>query len=93
MNNIKNNKIRKKIDTLDKKLLKIIKRRTSLVNEVIKVKKTKKQIVDRKRIKKVLINIKKLSIKMRIDSKITNRIWKSMINGYIDYEKRNFRKR
>ena len=84
--------IRNKVDKLDFKLLNLIKERTNLVKEVIKIKKYKKQIVDRKRIKKVLTNIRKNSIKKRIDPKITKRIWSSMIKTYIEYEKRNFKK-
>ena len=33
------------------------------------------------------------SIKRNIDPKITKRIWKNMIWSYIDYEKRNFKKK
>ena len=87
------NNIRKQIDKIDHKLLNIIKQRTSLVNKVIKIKKFKNQIVDKKRILKVLKNVKKLSIKKKIDIKITRKIWLSMINSYIDYEKRNFNKK
>ena len=50
--------IRKKLDKLDNNLLDIIKRRTKLVDQVIKNKKFKKDIVDRKRIKVILRNIK-----------------------------------
>ena len=50
--------IRKKLDKLDNYLLNIIKRRTKLVDQVIKNKKFKKDIVDRKRIKTILKNIK-----------------------------------
>ena len=48
-----------------------------------------------KLVNKVLIlkNIKKKSLKNNIDPKITNKIWKNMISSYIDYEKRNFRKK
>ena len=31
--------------------------------------------------------------KSKIDPKITNRIWRNMIWSFIDYEKRNFRKK
>ena len=93
MNNKKLNIVRKKIDNLDYRLLNIIKKRTDLVKNVIKLKKYKKQIVDKKRIKEVLKNIKKLSIKKKIDPRITQRIWLSMIKSYIEYEKRNFRKK
>jgi len=93
MNKKKLNVIRKKIDRLDNKLLNTIKKRTILVQEVIKIKDNKKQIVDRKRIRKVLINIKKKSIKKNIDPKITQKIWTSMIKAYIDFEKKNFKKK
>ena len=86
-------KIRNKLDKLDNQFLDIIKKRTILVNEVIKNKKYKKDIIDKKRIKVILKNISKKSKKMKIDPKITNRIWKSMIKAYIDYEYRNFGKK
>ena len=86
-------KIRKKLDKLDNSLLKIIKKRTLLVDKVIKNKKFKKDIVDDKRIKVILKNIRKKSMIKKIDPKITNKIWKSMIKAYIEYEFRNFKKR
>ena len=85
--------IRKKLDKLDNYLLNIIKRRTKLVDQVIKNKKFKKDIIDRKRIKIILKNIKIKSKKRNLDTKITQKIWKSMINAFIDYEYRNFKKK
>ena len=86
-------KIRKKLDTLDNSFLKLIKKRTNLVDRVLKNKKYKKDIVDKKRIKVILKNIAKKSKAQKIDVKITNKIWKSMIGAYIDYEYRNFKKK
>ena len=86
-------KIRSKLDKLDNSLIKIIKKRTYLVNQVLKLKDKKKEIIDNKRIKMILKNIRKKSIVNKIDPKITNRIWKNMIWSYIDYEKRNFKKK
>ena len=85
--------IRIKLDKLDNELLKLIKKRSNLVNEVLKVKIHKKEIIDQKRINFILKKIKKKSIQLNIDPKITNRIWKNMIWSFIDYEKRNFRKK
>ena len=85
--------IRKKLDKLDNNLLNIIKKRTKLVNQIIKNKKFKKDIVDRKRINIILKNIKIKSKKKKLDTKITQKIWKSMINAFIDYEYRNFKKK
>ncbi len=85
--------IRSKLDKLDNKLLSLIKYRTSLVKEVLKLKEFKKEIIDKKRIKFILKKIQLKSKKLNIDPKITNRIWKNMIWSYIDYEKRNFKKK
>ena len=86
-------KIRKKLDILDNNLLTIIKKRVKLVDTVLKNKKFKREIIDKKRISIILKNISKKSKKRNIDSKITNKIWKSMINAFIDYEFRNFDKK
>ena len=86
-------KIRKKLDKLDNSLLEIIKRRTKLVDLVLKNKNFKKDIVDKKRISIILRSITKKSKHKKIDPLITNKIWKAMIKAFIDYEFRNFEKR
>ena len=85
--------IRIKLDKLDNELLKLIKKRSNLVNKVLKIKLHKKEIIDQKRINYILKKIKNKSIQSNIDAKITNRIWKNMIWAFIDYEKRNFKKK
>ena len=92
-NKIKLNKLRKKLDKLDYQLLKTIKKRTEIIKKVIKLKSYKNEIVDKKRISTILKKIKKESLKRNIDPKITNRIWKNMIWSYINYERRNFKKK
>ena len=87
------NKLRSKLDKLDDSFIKLIKKRTDLVKKVLKLKKYKNQIVDRKRIKIILSKVKRKSIKNKIDPKITNRIWKNMIWSYINFERRNFKKK
>jgi chorismate mutase len=86
-------KIRKELDKLDNSLLNIIKKRTNLVDLVIKNKKFKKDIVDKKRISIILNNILIKSRNKKIDPLITKKIWKSMIRAFIDYEFRNFKKK
>ena len=85
--------IRFELDKLDNSLIKVIKKRTNLVKKVLALKDKKNQIIDQKRIKKILNKIKKKSLRNNIDPKITNRIWKNMIWSYIDFEKRNFKKK
>tara|TARA_B100000963_G_C22506706_1_gene616359 strand:+ start:36 stop:317 length:282 start_codon:yes stop_codon:yes gene_type:complete len=86
-------KIRNKLDKLDNSLLNIIKKRTNLVNLVLKNKQHKKDIIDRKRIAIILKNISKKSKQKKIDPIVTRKIWISMIRAFIDYEYRNFKKK
>ena len=86
-------KIRSELDKLDNFLLKIIKKRTELVKKVLELKDRKNQIVDKKRINIILKNIRRKSIKNKIDPKITNKIWKNMIAAYIEFERKNYKKK
>ena len=92
-NKKKLNIIRVKLDKLDNKLLSLIKNRTDLVKEVLELKEFKKEIVDKKSINFILKKISGKSKKLNIDPKITNSICKNMIWSYIDYERRNFKKK
>ena len=85
--------IRSKLDKLDNKLLSLIRLRANLVKEVLELKEFKNEIIDRQRIKIILKKIKSKSTKLKIDPKITSRIWKNMIWSFIDYEKKNFKKK
>ena len=93
MNKVKLKIARKKIDKLDKEIFNLIKKRTKVVDYMLSLKKYKKQIIDYKRINSILKNIRKKSIQNAIDPKITSRIWKTMIWSYVDYQKRNFKKK
>ena len=93
---MKNNniiKLRKKLDLLDNKFLNLIKRRSILINKILKEKTSKNQIVDRKRIKTILKNIRKKSLIKKIDKNLTERIWKAIIKESINYEFKNFKKK
>ena len=87
------NKIRSQLDKVDNSLIKIIKKRSNLVKKVLALKEKKSQIVDKKRINIILKNIKRKSLRNNIDPKVTRKIWINMISAYIDYEKRNFKKK
>ena len=51
--------LRKKLDYLDDRLLKLLIKRTNLVRQVMHLKEYKNQIVDKKRISQILKRIKK----------------------------------
>ena len=93
MNKKKIQVARNKIDQLDKKILYLIKKRTAIVKYMLKLKGFKNQIVDHKRNKEILKKIKNKSIKNGIDPRITSRIWKSIIWSFVDYQRRNFKKK
>ena len=92
MINKKIKKIRKKLDILDDKMLVILKKRSLLVDQILSNKTKKNQIIDKKRIKIIYKNIRKKSLRKRIDPNLTKNIWKAMINGFIKYEYKNFKK-
>ena len=93
INKKKLNIFRKQIDKLDDNLLKLIKKRSLIVNNVLDLKTKKNEIVDKKRINFILKKIKFKSKQKKIDIKITEKIWKSMIWSFIEYERRNFKKK
>ena len=84
---------RNKIDQLDRNIFNLIKQRTKIVSYILSLKKYKKQIIDKKRNNEILMNIKKKSIKEGVDPKITTHIWRSMIWSYVNFQKRNFKKK
>ena len=93
MKNININKIRIKLDKIDINLLKMIKQRSLLVDQILGFKKNRKEVIDPKRIGFILRRIKKKSIQVKIDPEITASIWKAMIKGFINYEFKKFKKK
>ena len=84
--------LRKKLDYVDNKLLKLLIKRTNVVKQVMSLKEHKNQIVDKKRIAQILKRIKKKSLKHKLDPNISRRVWKNMIWSYIEFERKNFKK-
>ena len=93
MNKKKLNIARNKVDQLDQKIFNLIKKRTQIVKYMLSLKKFRKEIVDHKRNNEIFKKIKNKSIKNGIDPKITRRIWKAMIWSYVDFQRKNFKKK
>jgi len=93
MNKNKLKLARNKVDQLDQKIFNLIKKRTQIVKYMLSLKKFRKEIVDHKRNNEIFKKIKNKSIKNGIDPKITRRIWKAMIWSYVDFQRRNFKKK
>ena len=93
---MKKNKLklaRKKIDQLDQRIFNLLKKRTQIIRYMLSLKRFKNEIVDKKRNSEILRRIRNKSIKNGIDPKITKRIWQSMIWSYVDFQRRNFKKK
>ena len=84
---------RSKIDQLDNNIFNLIKKRTKIVKYMLSLKQFKNQIVDQKRTDIILKNIRRRSIQHGVDPKITSRIWKAMIWGFVNFQRRNFKKK
>jgi len=84
---------RRNIDQLDKKIFNLIKKRTLIIKYMLSLKRYKNQIVDHKRIYDILKNVRNISVKSGVDPKITRKIWKAIIWSYVDFQRRNFKKR
>ena len=82
-------KVRKQIDKIDVEILELIVKRQTLVVEAVKHK-TREQIVDKKRIKKILISLKKIAQKKGLPPYIVENVWLEMINGFIKFEEEFF---
>jgi chorismate mutase len=93
MNKKKLNIARNKVDQLDQKIFNLIKKRTRIVKYMLSLKKFRKEIVDHKRNNEIFKKINNKSIKNGIDPYITRRIWKAMIWSYVDFQRRNFKKK
>ena len=93
MNKNKLKLARNKVDQLDQKIFNLIIERTRIVKYMLSLKKFKKEIIDHKRNNEILKKIKNKSIRNNIDPNITGRIWKAIIWSYVDFQKRNFRKK
>ena len=87
------NKARVEIDKIDEKLLPLIVKRSKMVNIALESKIKKSQIVDQKRINSILSKVEKAAKSKSADPNLIKSIWKSMIWNFIDYEKKEFKKR
>jgi len=87
------NKARVEIDKIDEKLLPLIVKRSKMVNIALEAKIKKSQIIDQKRIKSILTKVEKAAKSKSADPNLIKSIWKSMIWNFIDYEKKEFKKR
>ncbi len=85
--------IRKKIDQVDEKLLPLMVKRSKLVEKALSLKKSQTEIIDKKRINEISKKIVKNTSELGGNSKLLKKIWLSIIQNFIDYEKHEFKKK
>ena len=85
--------IRQKIDQVDDKLLPLMVKRSKLVEKALSLKKKQNEIVDKKRIDQISKKIVKKSLELGGNSKLLKSIWLSIIQNFIDYENKEFKKK
>lgn len=83
--------VRNSIDKLDLKIIELLSQRKQLVEHAVKHK-SKEQIVDQERIDDMLHNLSIMAEKKCLPKSMVIDIWRSMIRGFINYEKENFDK-
>ena len=93
MNKKKLKQARNKVDQIDQKIFDLIIKRTQIIKYMLSLKKFKKEIIDHKRNNEIFKKIKNKSIKNNIDPKITKRIWKAIIWSYVNFQRRNFKRK
>ena len=85
--------IRKKIDKVDSKLLPLMVKRSLLVNKALELKTKKSEIVDVKRINEIRKKVAVQSKRLGANPKLISNIWMSIIKNFIDFERKNFKKK
>ena len=92
-NTIGMSEIRKKIDKVDSKLLPLMVKRSLLVNKALELKTKKSEIVDVKRINEIRKKVAVQSKRLGANPKLISNIWMSIIKNFIDFERKNFKKK
>ena len=84
--------VRDKIDKIDSKILPLMIKRSILVNKALALKTKKSEIVDLRRIRQIKRKVSSQSRKLGGNPKLISNIWMSIINNFIDFEKKNLNK-
>ena len=79
-------KVRKSIDEIDSKIIKLISDRFKEIHKVTKLKDNHDQIIDHERITHILKTVQTKAKKNKIDHEIVTRIWQIFIQEAIKLE-------
>ncbi len=85
--------VRSLIDRIDDKILPLMIKRSLLVNKALELKSKKNEVIDKKRINQILKKIALRTKQLNANPRLLKSIWLSMIQNFIEYEKKEFDKR
>ena len=80
------NAIRKKIDSIDDQIIKLVAKRFNEIHKVANLKDDPNQVVDHERIKKILKSIQIKAKKEKLDTEFAVRLWQLFIQEAIRME-------
>ena len=88
---MKTNKIRHEIDRIDSDIIELLSKRSNLMKEAGKNKKSKHEVRDMDRVDKVIMRIKLKAEKTGLDPKIAENIYRNIINCFIQKRMKEYR--
>ncbi|NOZ69146.1 MAG: cupin domain-containing protein [Deferribacteres bacterium] len=86
------NEIRSGIDRIDADIIKLLSQRSALVSEAGKLKESASAVRDQERVEKVISKIKQIAVKEGLDPEIAEKIYRNIIDCFIDVEMKEFGK-
>ena len=84
------NEVRKNIDAIDNQIAKLLVKRSSFVLQATYFKTKKSQLIDRKRIARIIKRVSNVAKKQKLSPIIVEKVFRKMINQFILLETKEF---
>ena len=86
------NEVRKNIDAIDNQIVKLLIKRSFFVLQATYFKTKKSQLVDRKRIARIIKRVSNIAKKQKLSPIIVEKVFRKMINQFILLETKEFKR-
>ena len=84
------NEVRKNIDTIDNQIVKLLIKRSSFVLQATYFKTKRSQLIDRKRIARIIKRVSNVAKNQKLSPLIVEKVFRKMINQFILLETKEF---
>ncbi len=78
--------VRENINRIDREIVELISQRSEFVRQAAKFKKTTEDVSATKRVEEVISKVRELAVENHLDPDIVEKIYRTMIACFIDYE-------